>query len=299
MAWLRFPAGTPVVVDEHNIESELLGRMGSTETSLVRRGYNRWEYRRYRDYERKVWHGADACATTSRRDADAVLAQSSGLPVLVVPNGVDPAEFQPSGEAGKSGSIVFTGLLEYRPNEDGIRWFLNAVYPLVLKARPDAHVTVVGGGPAELLDSLRAPGVTVTGRVPDVRPFMDAAAVAVVPLRMGGGTRLKVVEAMSMSKAIVSTSLGAEGLDVVSGTHLELADDPADFAESVVALLDDPARGALLGVAARRLVEDEYTWAQAARRLEELHRQVVALRAGAAGGAATRPLEAPEADPAS
>lgn len=276
IGWLEFPPGLPVVVDEHNIESELLGRMGQTETSRVRRSYNRWEYRRYRAYEKRVWGSAEACATTSQRDADAIASQCPGLQVVVVPNGVDPDEFQPSQEPTQPGTIIFTGLLSYRPNEDGIRWFLNEVYPIVRRARPQARMTVVGSGPDDLLNSLRGPGVDVTGWVPDVRPYMDAAAVAVVPLRMGGGTRLKVVEAMSMSKAIVSTSLGAEGIDVVSGRHLELADDPQAFADAVVSLLDDHGRRTRLGSEARRLVEDRYSWATAAKRLEELHLRLVA-----------------------
>ena len=291
LGWLRLPPSTPVVVDEHNIESELLGRMGQTETSLARRTYNRWEHRRYREYEKRVWSSAAACATTSKRDADAVAAQRPGLPVMVVPNGVDVEEFTSTGAPAEPGSIVFTGLLDYRPNEDGIRWFLKEVFPAVRAERPDAHITVVGRGPAELLESLRGPGVTVTGWVPEVRPFMDAAAVVVVPLRMGGGTRLKVVEAMSMSRGIVSTSLGAEGLDVVSGTHLELADDPQAFAGAVVGLLDDPDRAARLGATARRLAEERYSWARAATSLEDLLHEVA--RAGPAGQTAASTSDVP------
>lgn len=276
VGWLRFPAGIPVVVDEHNIESELLGRMGQTDASRLRRLYNRWEYVRYRAYEERVWRSVAACAATSQRDADAFAAKCPKSPVVVVPNGVDPEEFRPSVQPTQPDTIIFTGLLAYRPNEDGIRWFLEEVLPIVRRARPQARMTVVGGGPEDLLDSLRGPGVDVTGWVPDVRPLIDAAAVAVVPLRMGGGTRLKVVEAMSMSKAIVSTSLGAEGIDVVSGRHLELADDPQAFADAVVSLLDDPERGARLGSEARRLVEEEYSWATAAQRLEELLLSLVA-----------------------
>ncbi len=289
IGWLQFPPGLPVVVDEHNIESELLGRMGQIEANRIRRSYNRWEYRRYRAYEQRVWRSVEACATTSQRDADAIAARCPELPVVVVPNGVDPAEFQPTVEPTQSGTIIFTGLLSYRPNEDGIRWFLNEIYPIVLQARPHTSFTVVGNGPDDLLDSLRGPNVTVTGWVPDLRPLMAAAAVAVVPLRMGGGTRLKVVEAMSMSKAIVSTSLGAEGIDVVSGKHLELADDPESFAEAVVSLLDDHERRTRLGCEARRLAEDKYSWATAAMRLEELHLRLAAQHPGDRPDEGTQP----------
>lgn len=274
LGWLRLPPGVPVVVDEHNIESELLGRMGESESSLARRAYNRREYRRYRRFEQRVWSSAAACATTSQRDAEAISAVLPDRAVKVVPNGVDVEEFNRSGVPIKPSSLVFTGLLDYRPNEDGIRWFLKDVFPRVRAARPEAHITVVGRGPDELLDALRGPGVTVTGWVPEVRSYMETAAVVVVPLRMGGGTRLKVVEAMSMSKGIVSTSLGAEGLEVVSGTHLLLADDPLAFADAVVALLDDPERAAALGTCARGLAVQRYSWATAAASLEELLHRV-------------------------
>ena len=136
MGWLNVPRGLPVVVDEHNIESELLGRMAGSEASRVRRAYNRWEHVRYRAFERRVWAGVAACTATSQRDADAVLDRCPGQPVTVVPNGVDPDEFRPSGEPVEANTIVFTGLLSYRPNLDGITWFLEEVLPLIQRARP-------------------------------------------------------------------------------------------------------------------------------------------------------------------
>ena len=281
LGWLRVE-GTPGIVDEHNIESELLGRMAATESSRLRRSYNRWEHVRYRAFEDHVWSAMDGCATTSERDAQAVRERCPGLAVTVVPNGVDPGEFAPTGTPVTPDSVVFTGLLRYRPNVDGITWFLDEVWPVVRAQRPTARLTIVGDGPEDLLATLRRPGVTVTGWVTDVKPYLDAAAVAVVPLRMGGGTRLKVVEAMSMGKAIVSTSLGSEGLDVTSGEHLELVDEPRAFADAVVSLLGDADRGRRLGVAARALVEDRYSWTRSARTLEGLLEQVAAPAPAAA-----------------
>lgn len=280
LGWLRVDPRVPVIVDEHNIESELLGRMSQTEASALRRGYNRWEHVRYRAFEQRVWQASAAIATTSQRDADAVLAACPHRPVAVVPNGVDPGEFTSSGSARDPDSLVFTGLLRYRPNVDGITWFLEEVLPLIRSERPAARLTIVGDGPDDLLDSLRRPGVTVTGWVPDVRPRIDSAAVVVVPLRMGGGTRLKVVEAMSMGSAIVSTRLGSEGLAVASGTHLELVDDPVGFAAAVVALLADPERAGALGAAARELTERQYSWARSVTLLQDLVGRVVGPSSG-------------------
>lgn len=275
LGWLRLPRGIPTIVDEHNIESELLGRIAQTAPNLARRIYDSWEFRRYRPFETRVWRSAAGCATTSERDARAIRAACPSLPTAVVANGVDVADFAPSVRPPKGDTIVFTGVLRYRPNLDGISWFLDEVYPRIRAARPGVHLTVVGGGDREALESLRRVGVTVTGWVPDVRPFVAEAAVAVVPLMAGGGTRLKLLEAMSAGKSIVSTTIGAEGVGVHSGTHLLLADDPGTFADEVVRLLGDPALRDRLGQGARDLVCREYQWSNAAAALDDLYRQVL------------------------
>jgi glycosyltransferase involved in cell wall biosynthesis len=190
--------------------------------------------------------------------------------VAVVPNAVDLDYFTPSGDDIVPGSILFTGLLSYRPNLDAILFFLDEVLPLVRARCPEAVLTVVGHGEHRDLERIRRPGVVVTGRVPDVRPYLDAAAVVAVPLRMGGGTRLKVVEAMAMGKAIVSTSLGCEGINVRDGEHLVVADTPAVLAEAIAALLLDGTRGAELGRRARQLAEEQYSWNVAGAALEQL-----------------------------
>lgn len=297
MAWLRID-GLPVVLDEHNIESALLRRMATSETSHLRRAYNKWEHVRYRWHEETVWDASAACVTTSRPDAEDLAARRPDLRVTVVPNGVDPEEFKPSGVRADPDRIVFTGLLRYRPNVEGIGWFLDHVWPVLRSVRPATQLTIVGDGPPELLDSLRRLGVTVTGWVPDVTPLLDDAAVVIVPLRIGGGTRLKVVEALAMGKAIVSTSLGSEGIDVVSGTHLELVDQPEGFAAAVAALLDDPVRRRELGAAARALAVESYSWASSVSVLEGVLRGVagqsgqssVGGEDGGAGSSADDPI---------
>lgn len=278
MGWLRVPPDVPVYVDEHNIESELLERMAHSERSALRRSFYQLEHRRYQRHEDAVWDRSAGCAATSRRDASMIRSRRPGLPVAVVPNGVDTEQFSPSSGEPVPNRLVFTGLLDYRPNYDGIRWFLDEVYPLVQRTHPSVELQVVGHGSPEILRALRRPGVEVTGRVPDLRVHLDQAAVAVVPLRIGGGTRLKVVEAMSMGRAIVSTTLGAEGIDVVHDEQILLADTAEDFAAAVVAVLDDPGRRMRLGTSARRLAVDQYSWESSADQfdvlLEHLGRQV-------------------------
>jgi sugar transferase (PEP-CTERM/EpsH1 system associated) len=282
LGWLRVPAPIPVVVDEHNLESELLGRMHGVEASLPRRLFNRWEAFRYRRYERSVWARAAACAATSERDAAAVRAATPAVPVAVVPNGVDTATFRPPRQRSRSDSLVFLGLLNYRPNVDGLRFFLDEVLPLIHRTRPSVQLTVVGGGGAELSAELARPGVTFTGWVPDVRPYLWSADIAVVPLRFGGGTRLKVLDALATCTPIVSTTIGVEGIDVVPGKHFLPGDDPESFADAVLELLDDDDRRAQLSRAGRALVEQQYSWDRSVAALERLMTSLVPVQQGPA-----------------
>ncbi|MGH9894881.1 MAG: glycosyltransferase family 4 protein [bacterium] len=151
--------------------------------------------------------------------------------------------------------------MDWRPNQDAARYFVRAILPLLRQARPDLECTFVGRSPPVDIQALgKTPGVHVTGTVHDVRPYVRRSAVYMVPLRIGGGSRLKILEALAMGRAVVSTSVGAEGLDVVHDRHIVLADDPRSFAKSVLRLLDDPERCRRLGVEGRRLVEQRYGW---------------------------------------
>jgi polysaccharide biosynthesis protein PslH len=163
----------------------------------------------------------------------------------------------------------------YRPNVDAAEHYIRDILPLVRQQVPDAVFTAVGQLVPRSLAALAGPGINITGWVPDVRPYLAAAAVAVVPVRIGGGTRLKVLEALAMGKAVVSTRLGCEGIDVTDGQHLLVADDPEDFARRVVSLMRDPGRARALGDEGRRLIERQYDWKSVARALEAFHQRVL------------------------
>ncbi len=275
MGGFRLPAGR-LVLDEHNIEYELLQRMYQGERSPLRRAHLRVEEAKVRHFEQSLWRRADGVALPSRRE-ELVVHQHVATPTAVVPNSVDLDYFGPPDAPGDGRpSIVFTGLLSYRPNLDAARYLVDEIVPEVRALLPEAEFTVVGGGREADLDQLRRPGVTVTGWVRDVRPYMRAASVLVAPLRIGGGTRLKVVECLAMAKPMVSTAVGCEGLDVRDGEHLLVADDAPGFARSVVRLVDDPGLGRRLGQAGRALVDQKYTWEGAARQLEALYQRVLA-----------------------
>jgi glycosyltransferase involved in cell wall biosynthesis len=199
---------------------------------------------------------------------------------------VDTDYFRPSGAVAQEPSdLVFTGSMDWMPNEDGILWFVDEILPRIHERRPEATLTVVGRNPPPRIAALagRDPRLRVTGTVPDVRPYLERASVFVVPLRVGGGTRLKVYEALAMERALVSTTIGAEGLPVTDGRHLLLADEPAAFARAVLGLLDDPARCRVLGADGAAFVRQHFGWDRVA---DEFAASVTAANAGDAGQAA-------------
>jgi sugar transferase (PEP-CTERM/EpsH1 system associated) len=270
----RFRSSAALVIDEHNIEYQLLQRMYQVERSPIRKIYNLAEYLKFRREERGAWERSDGCIVTSARD-EAILQQHvPGKPTAVVENGVDLEYFQPRGGSVDPASVVFTGRLDYQPNVDAVLYFVREILPKILRRRPEVVFTVVGTGPTRDIKRLAGRQVVVTGRVPDVRPYLDRAAVAVAPVRMGAGTRLKVLEALAMGKALVSTSLGCEGLMVHQGREVLLADSADAFAGEVLRLLEDPSLGRELGDRGRGQVEAHYGWAAIVSRLEAFHASV-------------------------
>ena len=281
---LHLPKGAAVVIDEHNVEYELLQRMHEGERSRLRRFFNALEHAKFRRHEPRWWNEVSGVAVTSEREEPIVRGQAPGTLTAVVPNGVDLDFYAPGGGDPEPDTIVFTGLLSYRPNLDAARHLVDEILPRILRRRPGAVLTIVGHGHETDLESLRRPNVVVTGWVPDVRPHVQNAAVVATPLRMGGGTRLKIVEALGMGKAIVSTSLGSEGINVRSGEHLLLADDPESFAAAVERVLSDAGLARSLGIAGRALAVREYSWSRSGASMEELYARIVPRVGATAAG---------------
>jgi glycosyltransferase involved in cell wall biosynthesis len=281
-----FPNGPALVLDEHNIEYEVFERMHRSERSLARRRFNQLEFRRFRRFEQDWWRRVDACVVTSSREAPAVAGHAPATRVEVVVNGVDLDFFRPAAEPPEPRTVVFNGILDYRPNLDAAHYLVEDIWPRVLQRFPDARLRIIGRGHPADLKRLARPGVETLGRVPDLRPHMAAAAVAAVPIRMGGGTRLKVVEGLALGKPMVSTTIGCEGIGVADREHLLLADDAESFAARIVELFERPDLAASLAAAGRALMEREYSWDLGAERLDNLYQDVVAGRAGRDGKAA-------------
>lgn len=270
----------PVVHFAHNVEYMIWKRLGQVESRLWRRALLELEWRKTRRCETRACTRASLTIAVSEKDRALLAATGPGARVSAIPTGVDTSYFTPNGSGERPATLVFTGSMDWYPNEDGILHFIDGVLPRIRQELPGVSLTVVGRNPTpRLLAAAAAASVRVTGTVDDVRPYVAEAAVYVVPLRVGGGTRLKIFEALAMGKAVVSTAVGAEGLPLLPGEHFLQADAPADFARAVVSLLRDSARRRALGTAGRRLVEERYSWHQVAREFEARCQEVVASHA--------------------
>jgi sugar transferase (PEP-CTERM/EpsH1 system associated) len=272
----------PVVIFTHNVEAEIWRRHAETQTGRIGRFLYAVQYRRMLRFEERALAGADGVLAVSDADRDTLTRlypEAAREPIHVVPTGVDTEFFQSTPSPPGSRSLVFTGSMDWLPNEDAIVYFCREILPVIRTQEPEVTLSIVGRAPTSRVVRLGdEPGVTVTGRVDDVRPYMAGASVYVVPLRIGGGTRLKIFEAMAMGKAVVSTSVGAEGLPVRNGEHLVLADEPCAFADAVVQLMRDGNRRQALESAARRLVVERHDWSSVAGELERALIRFAALR---------------------
>jgi glycosyltransferase involved in cell wall biosynthesis len=275
LAGFDFDLRSVVVLDEHNIEYELLYRMYQTERSPIRRFYNWLEFKKFKREEVNSWRRVSGCVMTSTREREIANRLVPGTPTMVGANAVDVDYFRPCVRPPNPHALVMTGLMHYRPNIDGAVYFVQEIFPRILAAEPRMVFHIVGAGATDELKGLVGPNVVVTDTVPDVRPYVADAAVFVVPLRMGGGTRLKVLEGLAMEKAVVSTSIGCEGIDVVDGEHLLVADDPQSFADAVLRLGQDAEFASRLGRQGRALVEQRYTWESVVNRLEGFYRRLL------------------------
>jgi sugar transferase (PEP-CTERM/EpsH1 system associated) len=276
-----FEVECPTVLFQHNVEAMIWKRHYEVQTNPLKKAYLYSQWRKMRSYERKMCRRFDSVVAVSSEDREQIQNDYGVASVFDVPTGVDTNFFRPSGnEQLDAHNIVFTGSMDWLPNEDAISYFTEQVMPRIRQAIPDATLTVVGRNPYQSLLELakRDSSVIVTRRVDDVRPYMERAAAYVVPLRIGGGTRLKIYEAMAMEKAIVSTTIGAEGLPLKDGTELLLADTAESFAEAVVRVLNDKSLAHRLGARAAATVREQFGWEKVAERFGRICEDTLALR---------------------
>jgi sugar transferase (PEP-CTERM/EpsH1 system associated) len=276
-------SGIPKVLTHHNIESQLMRRRADTESNPLAKWYLSREAAKIGAYELAECGKFDLNIFVSDTDAASLNARLPDIRTEVIPNGVDLQYFRCDRKDEDSGSsaLIYTGGMNMYANRDAVMFFLREIWPAIKQGVPDVRFYAVGQDPpAELLRVAEGDSnVVVTGYVDDIRPFVGKSTAYVVPLRVGGGTRLKILDAMAMEKAIVSTSVGAEGINVIDGKNILLADEPGDFAVKTVELLRDPGLRRRLGADARRLVESEYSWDRIGGKLQDAYESVVAGKA--------------------
>jgi glycosyltransferase involved in cell wall biosynthesis len=260
------------VLFQHNVEAVIWKRRTEHASDWLRRSYLKLQADRMIRYEGEVCRKVRKVIAVSETDA-ALMREWYGVKrPEAVPTGVDANYFAMRGPAAPVADLVFVGSLDWAPNIDGIEWFQREVLPLILRRKPDCSIAIVGRKPPRAIQELsqRYPGIQVTGTVPDVRPWLWGSKVSIVPLRVGGGTRLKIFEAMAAGIPVVSTTIGAEGLGARDGDTIRIADAPEDFAAACIALLEDAAEREGLRDRALQMVTEQYSWEAVASAFEKL-----------------------------
>lgn len=274
MAYHKFNSNALKVLDAHNVEYDNTRRMAKIKNKPLRRLYYQIEWKKMMRDELAMAHQQDAILTTSVRDKLLFDEQTPNIPKFVIPNGVDLSYFKPRDVEPEKHTLVFVGMMTYVPNYDGVLYFLDEIFPRILSVLPDAKIYIVGKNPPVAISKRANKNIIITGFVDDVRPIIQKASVYVVPLRMGGGTRLKIVEALSMKKPIVTTSIGCEGIDVIHRKSVLIADEPQQFADSVIELCRDRELANQLTKNGYELVYRNYGWESVGYKLDVAYRQL-------------------------
>jgi len=277
---LRNIPGVPFVLFEHNVEAAIFDQLAQRESTFIKRAFIGMQARRLRRYERKLCRKAAHVIAVSDVDKDVYQKEWGVTHCDTIPTGVDIRFFKASSHECLVNNLVFTGSMDWMANQDGMKYFVKEIFPHIRLEIPDAVFTMVGRNPPpEILELGKIPGIHVTGTVDDIRPYVHGSKVYIVPLRIGSGTRLKLLEAMAMGKAIVSTTIGAEGLPLENGRHIVLADEPRAFAAEVVRLMRDTQERRYLAENARALAEREYSWEKVGRVFNDIcHRAATRMR---------------------
>jgi glycosyltransferase involved in cell wall biosynthesis len=268
----NFPDLRNVVLFQHNVEALIWKRQAENAPTPVHKLFFNDQYHRMRRLEAQVCRQVRSVIAVSQADAESMRSLYGISRIAAVPTGVDLEYFAPPAQSPAVADLVFVGAMDWLPNIDGIKWFVDQILPLIRRRRPDCSLVIAGRRPMHGIEKLAGKDsrIRVTGTVPDVRPFLWGSRVSIVPLRSGSGTRLKIYEAMAAKIPIVSTSIGAEGLDIRNGEDIHIADSPAEFAERCLALLEDPAAGRRVADAAWCMVSSRYSWEVVSKKFEEL-----------------------------
>ncbi len=268
----------PVVLFQHNVEAMIWWRLAEAVENPLKRAYFENQWQRMVRYERAICEFCDGVIAVSPEDAETMRREYALENVLGdVPTGVDADYFHEVQRERDPGSIVFLGSMDWMPNIDAVEWFVREIYPGIADRCPSASLSIVGRKPPRRVEALAEAdaSIRVTGTVADVRPYLAEGSVCIVPLRAGGGTRIKIFEAMAAGLPVVSTRIGAEGLPLEDGVHCFLADEPGQFADRIVELLRNPDRARRMAETAAELVRREFGWERVAQIFGDLCQRVL------------------------
>ena len=266
----------PGVLSQQNVDSAIWRRLCSETTNPLYKFAYWTQQLAFQRYERVLSPKFDAVTCTS--DIDAAVFQQHGTEnaIEIIPNGVDITHYRPDFTTEAPAHLIYIGSMDWYPNEDAVAFFADEVFPRIQEKVPDVAFSIVGGNPSARVQKLaERDGIIVTGRVPEIKPYFAEATVFVVPLRIGSGTRLKILEALAMGKAIVSTTVGAEGLDLKDSAEIFIADEPTAFADAVTRLLTDVQLRRRIGENGRSRVEQDYDWRSIGEKLHALYTKIL------------------------
>ena len=275
-AQFRTDTDLPGVLSQQNVDSAIWRRLcGETTNPFYKLAY--WTQQlAFQRYERVLSPKFDAVTCTSDIDAAVFRQHCAENSIEIIPNGVDVTHYQPDFTSEAPAHLIYIGSMDWYPNEDAVAFFADEVLPQIQEKVPDVQFSIVGGNPSALVERLaERKDVVVTGRVPEIKPYFAEATVFVVPLRIGSGTRLKILEALAMGKAIVSTTVGAEGLGLKDGEEIFIADAPIAFSDAVTRLLTDPSLRRRIGENGRARVEKDYDWRSIGEKLYKLYTEII------------------------
>ncbi|MCB9235888.1 MAG: glycosyltransferase [Bacteroidia bacterium] len=271
LSTIRKFSKAPVILRSHNIEHQIWERLAKGEKNRLKRFYLKDLAGKIERFERENFAAFDGIIAITQQDADWYQKQGYSGKLQVIPAGVDTNVWFPGDRGFHARSVAFLGSLEWGPNVEGLKWFLDQVWAPVAEKFPQARFFAAGKNPPESLSRLKAPGFVFEGMVDDAPQFVRTHGIFVVPLLSGGGMRLKIVEAMAAGRCVISTRVGAEGIEAEEGTHILLADSPEEFQQALEEVLANPDRAERIGQAAQQLAVEKYSWKELVKAFEAFY----------------------------